>query len=92
MPQAVRAPALILTAAMLMLLTSGCSTPPQSLPAGPVQPARIPALPESARQPPNPCSPWQTCSAKLQHLRETWLQQLTPPELPASGAKSTSTP
>lgn len=80
-----------LTVALLTLLISACSTTPALSPA-PVKPARIPQLPQEARQPKAPawCSP--TCSAGLTQRRENWRQRLTPPAPPASPASAPTTP
>jgi len=91
MSQALRAPALMTTAALLMLLAAGCSTPLATLPPEPVAPARIPPLPEAARQPPAPalCSP--SCSKGLSTLLESWQRLLTSPVLPETPVVPTST-
>ncbi len=63
-----------------MLLASGCSATPPSLPPPLVAPARIPPLSPEARQPPAPpwCSP--TCSHGLMLERESWRKRMTAPE------------
>ena len=62
---------------MLMLLVTGCTSKPTSLPP---LPAAIPELPSEARQPPAPpwCSP--TCSSGLTKERESWRLLMTAPE------------
>lgn len=72
----------------LLLVISACTTPP-SQPSVPlvVKPARIPPLPEQARQHRNPesCSP--TCSEVLEQKLDATqrsLTQLSLPEKPAS--------
>lgn len=76
----------------LTLTLSACgSTGQLVLPSAPVEAARIPALPATARQPEAPtfCSP--NCSSALTVERESWLRSLTSPELPASSASSGTT-
>ena len=74
------------TLLLLVLLVTACATP--SPPPAPVvvQPARIPPLPQEARQPtpPSDCSP--TCSAGLTRLRSELQNMLTPPAPPAEPA------
>lgn len=91
MSPALRAPALMMTAALLMLLAAGCSTPLASLRPDPVAPARIPPLPEAARQPPAPalCSP--SCSKGLSTLLESWQKLLTAPASPVTPVVPMST-
>lgn len=66
--------ALTSTVALLTSSISGCSTPP-GLPPN-VEPARIPPLPQEARQPKADASCLPTCSARLTELRESWRLRL----------------
>lgn len=61
----------LLMPVLLMLLVTGCTSRPVSLPQ---LPAAIPELPSEARQPPAPpwCSP--NCSSGLTKERESWRQ------------------
>ncbi len=76
-----------LTALLLTSLLAACGTPPAPLPPAVVQPARVPPLPQAARQPPIPpiCSP--TClenwSKRVENLRRK-LDGAETPDLPAS--------
>ena len=71
---------------VLALLSAGCVTKsPPTVP--PSEPARRPALPKEARQPPTPSICLPTCSDGLTLERESWRASLTkgaPPAQPAS--------
>lgn len=72
---------------VLALLSAGCVTKsPPTVP--PSEPARRPALPKEARQPPTPSICLPTCSDGLTLERESWRESLTKgarPVPPASG-------
>lgn len=74
--------ALTLTAPLLLL--AGCAT--ESALCKPTPDAVIPPLPIQARQNASP-----TFSANASSDIESWLQQLTPPSLPAKPASSPTT-
>ena len=61
---------------VLMLLASGCASPPCDTPAPRVTAPRIPPLPQEAIQPHAPqwCSP--TCSHGLMLERESWRKHM----------------
>jgi len=82
----------LLIALLPMLLLSACGTPPVASPPVAVQPARVPPLPQAARQPPMPsiCSP--TCLEGLTRERGSWQQLLTQPEPLASPASAPTKP
>lgn len=76
----------------LPLMLQACGfTKPLVLPPAPVEAARIPPLPATARQPELPtfCSP--SCSSALTAERESWLRSLTPAGPAASNASSGTT-
>lgn len=81
-----------LTALLLTLLLAACGTPPAPLPPVAVQPARVPPLPQAARQPPIPPICWPTCLEGLTRERGSWQLLLTPPEPPASPASAPTKP
>ena len=74
---------------MLLLLVSGCKTPPQTPPPVPVRNVQIPALPSYAIQPTTPSECYPSCLERSTTLRERWLRMLTTPGpqgLPVSGS------
>lgn len=76
----------------LPLMLQACGfTKPLVLPPAPVEAARIPPLPETARQPELPtfCSP--SCSSALTAERESWLLLLKQAEQKGSTASSATT-
>lgn len=83
----------VLTLLLPMLLLAGCASvsPPSSPPPVVIQPAQIPRLGQSARQPPVPswCSP--TCSAGASREFDSWLTLPTSAAPPASAASGSTT-
>ena len=75
------------TLSLLALLLTACSSVSQPLSPQPVEPARIPPLPQAARQPNPPPICSLSCNAGLTKLREELARSLTSPDAPASSSK-----
>lgn len=81
----------LLIAPLLMLQACAFTGPPAPLPPVPVQAAKIPPLPATARQPATPDSCLPSCSRQLTSERENWLRSLTVPTPPGASASSVTT-
>lgn len=78
----------VLTLLLPTLLLAGCASvsPPSSPPPVVIQPAQVPRLGQSARQPPTPAWCLPTCSAGASSAFDNWLSLPTSAALPASAA------
>lgn len=94
MPRALLLPWLLPIAAL-----AGCATPSQPIDSQPVPRLRLPALPDSAKQPSKPQICSETCSlglmnllVELERLRSKQASSLTNPGSPAEPASPPTTP
>lgn len=81
---------LLLAALPLLLVACGASLPVS--PPAPVQRAKIPALPLSARQPSPPSQCLPTCSDGAASDAQNWADSLTLPASPGKYASGPTTP